>query len=188
MNAVALKRDARVHPHKFALWVAIGSIIMMFAGLTSAYIVKRNQPRWQTFDLPWVFWVSTIVIVLSSLTIRLALKKFKNRDMDWYKSLMLTTSLLGVLFIELQLLGFSQLMDRGFTLTAGPSYSFLYVIIGLHAVHVIGGVIALWVITAKAFSQRVKIYSPVSTEVIATYWHFVDILWIYLLVFLWMIR
>ena len=161
---------------------------MMFAGLTSAYIVKRNQANWVTFNLPVAFWYSTAVIMASSFTLWMALKAFKERAMAKYRSLMAATLGLGVLFIVLQVLGFKQLWQNGITLQANVSYSFLYVIVGLHAAHVIGGVIALIVMSLKAFSIKSRSYSMVPVELISTYWHFVDILWIYLLLFLLMIR
>src|SRR5215510_903142 len=92
----------RIHPHKFTLWVAIGSIVMMFAALTSAYIVKKNQANWLEFDLPQVFWYSTATILLSSVTIHVALKSFKARVMDRYRTMITITAILGVLFIVLQ--------------------------------------------------------------------------------------
>ena len=101
---------------------------------------------------------------------------------------MVATLLLGVLFIGVQLLGFKELWAKGITLQANVSYSFLYVIVGLHAAHVIGGVIALIVNFAKAFSTKTRNYDSVPVELVSTYWHFVDILWIYLLIFLLMIR
>ncbi len=189
MNTVMIdNRRNKIHPHKFTLWVGIGSILMMFAGLTSAYIVKRNQANWVTFNLPVAFWYSTAVIMASSFTLWMALKAFKERAMAKYRSLMAATLGLGVLFIVLQVLGFKQLWQNGITLQANVSYSFLYVIVGLHAAHVIGGVIALIVMSLKAFSIKSRSYSMVPVELISTYWHFVDILWIYLLLFLLMIR
>ena len=188
MSTVAMEQRKKIHPHKFTLWVGIGSLVMMFAGLTSAYIVKRNQANWQTFDLPVLFWYSTAVIVVSSVTIYLATKAFKDREMQKYRRLLMATLLLGVLFIVLQALGFQQLWTKGITLQANVSYSFLYVIVGLHAAHVIGGVIALLVLFAKAFSSKKRIYNSIPVELAGTYWHFVDVLWIYLLIFLVMIR
>src|SRR6201992_3978891 len=96
----------KIHPHKFPLWVALGSIIMMFAGLTSAYVVKRDQPGWTTFFIPRAFWYSTVVILFSSLTVQMALKSFKDREMLRYRNLLSTTAVLGVLFVVLQWLGF----------------------------------------------------------------------------------
>ncbi len=188
MSIVATQQRNKIHPHKFTLWVGIGSILMMFAGLTSAYIVKRNQANWVTFELPKAFWYSTVVIVLSSITLYMSSKAFKERAMSRYRSLMAATLVLGVLFMVLQVVGFKELWEIGVTLTANVSYSFLYVIVGLHAVHVAGGIIALLVMSLKAFSVKTRSYSIVPVDLINTYWHFVDILWIYLLVFLLMIR
>jgi cytochrome c oxidase subunit 3 len=188
MFNVAIQKQNKIHPHKFTLWVGIGSIIMMFAGLTSAYIVKRNQANWVTFDLPVAFWYSTAAILLSSLTVYLATKAFKERAMARYRQLMLATLLLGIVFIVLQIIGFSQLWKSGITLKANVSYSFLYVIVGLHGAHVVGGIIALVLMSLKAFSIKTRTYSFVPVDLISTYWHFVDLLWIYLLLFLLMIR
>ncbi|RYY47753.1 MAG: heme-copper oxidase subunit III [Chitinophagaceae bacterium] len=188
MTSVAIKQNNKIHPHKFTLWVAIGSILMMFAGLTSAYIVKRNQANWTSFEIPVLFWVSTVVIVGSSLVLVAANAAFKQRAMGKYRKLMLLTMVLGVLFIVLQAIGFKQLWDQGLTLQKNVAYSFLYVIVGLHALHVIGGVIALVVMALKAFSNKTRIYSSVPLEVMSTYWHFVDVLWIYLLIFLVLIK
>ncbi len=178
----------KIHPHKFTLWIAIGSITMMFAGLTSAYIIKRNQPNWLEFDLPITFWYSTAAIVTSSITVWLAVRAFRSGEMAKYRKLLIATFLLGILFVSLQIIGFIQLWNQGITLTKNVSISFLYPIVGLHALHVIGGIIALLVMFLKAFSRRQKTYSAVPVEMMSTYWHFVDLLWIYLLFFLLMIR
>lgn len=176
----------RIHPHKFTLWVAMGSIVMMFAGLTSAYIVKKNQANWLEFSLPGVFWYSTIVIIASSITIHLALKSFKAREMSRYRLLITITAALGVLFMVLQTMGFFSLEAKNIHLT-GPNSnaasSFLFVITCLHMLHVLGGVIAIVVTFLRAFNTKFKNYSSVPIEVISTYWHFVDILWIYLFIF-----
>jgi cytochrome c oxidase subunit III len=185
---VAMEKKQKLHPHKFTLWVAIASILMMFAGLTSAYIVKRNQANWQTFDLPLAFWYSTVAIVLSSFTIMMAVRSFKERAMSRYRLMMLGTLILGAIFITLQVIGFQQLWQKGITLQGNVSYSFLYIIVGLHGLHVIGGVISLMVMSLMAFSTKKRSYSIVPVELMNTYWHFVDILWIYLLVFLLMIK
>jgi cytochrome c oxidase subunit 3 len=135
-----------------------------------------------------MFWYSTAVILLSSLTLYLSHQAFKQREMARYRGLVVATLLLGILFVAMQGIGFSQLWENGSTLTRNVSFSFLYVIVGLHALHVIGGIVALVILFAKAFSGRVRNYNIVPLEVISTYWHFVDALWIYLLVFLLMIR
>jgi cytochrome c oxidase subunit 3 len=188
MSTVAVAPKNKLHPHKFTLWVGIGSILMMFAGLTSAYVVKRNQANWVTFEIPVLFWYSTVAIVLSSISLYLAAKAFKERQMSRYKMMITATLVLGMVFILLQVLGFKQIWEAGQTLQSNVAFSFLYVIVGLHALHVIGGIIALIVMSVKAFSVKTRNYSSVPIELISTYWHFVDILWIYLLVFLVMIR
>lgn len=188
MRTVAMEQRKKIHPHKFTLWVGIGSLLMMFAGLTSAYIVKRNQANWQTFDLPQFFWYSSAAIILSSVTIFLAQKAFKQREMKKYRNLVIATFVLGVLFIGFQLLGFRELYAREIRMTGNVSYSFLYVIVLMHAAHVVGGLIALMVLYAKAFSTKLRNYDSTPVELVSTYWHFVDVLWIYLLIFLIMIR
>jgi cytochrome c oxidase subunit 3 len=186
--ATAVSQRNKIHPHKFTLWVGIGSIVMMFAGLTSAYIVKRNQAGWVGYELPLAFWYSTAIIVVSSITAHLALKAFRNREMMHYRKWLIATTVFGVLFIITQWVGFSAFWKSGNTLQANVSFSFLYVIVGLHAFHVAGGIIALLVMTLKSFSRTKRVYSSVPVELMTTYWHFVDILWVYLLVFLIMIR
>ncbi len=173
----------KMHPHKFTLWVAIASMLMMFAGLTSAFIVKSNQAGWQDVAIPTVFWYSTAVILISSLTMQSALRSFRQRNMQQYRTLVGMTLALGILFITLQWLGFQELWEQNIRFKGGNAGQFLYVIFGLHALHVIGGVIALLVMFGKAFFGKVKLYSAVPVEVAATYWHFVDLLWLYLLVF-----
>lgn len=188
MELVMTEQQKKIHPHKFTLWIAIGSITMMFAGLTSAYIIKRNQPNWFEFNLPQTFWFSTAAIIASSITMWLAVRSFREKEMAKYRQMLVATFFLGIVFVGLQILGFVQLWRQGITLTKNVSVSFLYPIVGLHAVHVTGGIIALLVMFLKAFSRRQKIYSAVPVEMMSTYWHFVDLLWIYLLFFLLMIR
>jgi cytochrome c oxidase subunit III len=184
MEIVTNQQRQRIHPHKFILWVAIASILMMFAGLTSAFIVKSNLVGWKNIVLPKVFWYSTAAIVLSSLTVAMAVRSFKQREMRQYRTMIAVTFILGIVFVVLQVLGFQGLWEQHirFNGSAGAG-QFLYVIFGLHAIHVIGGIIALLVLFFRAFFGKIKLYSSVPVEVAATYWHFVDILWVYLLVF-----
>lgn len=180
------EQRSRMHPHKFTLLMALGSIVMMFAGLTSAYIVKSNQVNWLQFELPPMFWYSTIVILGSSLTIHLATKAFIARQMARYRTLMTVTTLLGLGFVALQWLGFNWLQNHGVQLIGSGSNaagSFIGVIAGIHIVHVLGGVVALLVLFFRAYSTRSKTYSSTGVEMAAIYWHFVDFLWIYLFVF-----
>lgn len=173
----------KMHPHKFTLWVAIGSIVMMFAGLTSAFIVKSNQTGWVPVVMPKVFWASTAAMLISSITLQIALRSFKQREMRQYRLFIGVTLLLGLAFVALQWMGFQQLWAQQVTFRGAGAGQFLYVIFGLHALHVAGGIIALLVMLIKAFAGKIKLYSSIPVEVAATYWHFVDLLWIYLLVF-----
>jgi cytochrome c oxidase subunit 3 len=182
MNLVSTRQ--KIHPHKFTLWIAIGSIIMMFAGLTSAYIVKGEQPGWTTVLVPKLFYYSTAVMLLSSLTMQMAHKAFKERSMQQYRTLITVTAVLGLAFVVMQVIGFQQLYHSGVKLEGGSGAGqFLYIIFGLHALHVLGGVIALLFMFLKAFSAKIRSYNVVPVEVVSTYWHFVDFLWIYLFVF-----
>jgi len=186
MTTVQTQQPNRIHPHKFTLWVGMGSIVMMFAGLTSAYVVKKNQSSWLEFDLPQIFWYSTAVILLSSVTIQLAIKAFKAGIMGRYRSLITVTAILGILFMGMQWAGFMNLEARDIALTGPKSNSaasFLFVITSFHLVHVLGGVVALLVIFFRAYSAKLKNSSSMPIELAATYWHFVDVLWIYLFIF-----
>ena len=186
MSQVISEQKRKIHPHKFTLWVAIGSILMMFAGLTSAYIVKRSQASWLMIEIPMMFWYSTATILASSVTVQLALKALKKREVINYRRLLAVTAVLGVLFIVLQIVGFRQFAAQDIRLVgagSNASYSFLLAISGLHGLHVLGGVVALVVIAIRALNSSTRNYSSVPLEIAATYWHFVDALWIYLFIF-----
>jgi cytochrome c oxidase subunit III len=180
---VSAQQQNRIHPHKFTLWVAIGSIIMMFAGLTSAYIVKSGQAGWQGIKTPSVFWYSTAVMILSSITMQAALRAFKQKMMGQFRPLLLATLVLGLLFVFLQWKGFSYMWAHGVRFEGANAGQFLYIIFGLHALHVLGGLIALLVIAVRQYLGRTRSYNATPVEVMSMYWHFVDLLWIYLLVF-----
>ena len=183
MTETVSTQRKKIHPHKFTMWVGIGSIIMMFAGLTSAYIVKHEQPDWTTVVMPQLFFYSTGVMLLSSLTVQMALKAFKERNMHQYRRLITVTALLGLGFIAMQIIGFMQLTEGGNRLEGSGGAAFLYIIFGLHALHVLGGAVALLIMLIRAFSAPITNYNPVPVEVAATYWHFVDLLWVYLFIF-----
>ncbi|ATL46371.1 cytochrome oxidase subunit III [Chitinophaga caeni] len=187
MATMSVQRN-KIHPHKYSLWIAMGSIVMMFVAFTSAYVVKRTQANWQAFELPHIFWLSTAFILISSLTIQLAMRQFKARNLTQYKLLITITAILGFAFIICQYLGFKEMYDRNLPLDGPASASFIYVILGMHILHVLGGIVALTVIFLRAFNTKVKSYNPVPIEIVATYWHFVDGLWIYLLIFLTLAR
>lgn len=177
--------QSKIHPHKFALWVAIGSIIMMFAAFTSAYVVRRAAGNWLEFKLPDIFMVNTAVILLSSVTIHLAYTGFKAGNEKRYKGMLIATFLLGLIFVALQYQGWEALTAIGATFTVNPSSSFIYVISGLHAAHVLGGIVALSVALTHAYALPFKpiLRRRQRFELVVQYWHFVDILWVYLMVF-----
>lgn len=173
----------KIHPQKFAMWIAMGSIIMMFAGLTSAYIVRKAQGNWVNYELPAIFWGSTIAILASSVTMHMGVKAFKNRRMIPFRRLISATLILGILFGASQYIGFLQLYANNIRIDGNPSESFLFIIAGLHLLHILGGIIALLIVFIKAFRTRIKVYNSTGLEIVAAYWHFVDVLWIYLFVF-----
>ena len=177
----------KMHPYKMVLFAGLGSIVMMFAGLTSAYIVKKSQANWLDFELPKEFFISTIVILLSSFSIQMAVKKAKEKELNQYRGFLSVTAILGVVFMILQLQGFMALQANNIALM-GPrsnsASSFLFVITILHLFHVLGGVLALIGVSFKSFSAKNNLENTLPVDLLSTYWHFVDILWIYLFIFL----
>ncbi len=181
----------KIHPHKFALWISFCSIIMAFSGLISAYLVKMNQSNWLLYKLPSIFIIATFVILASSVTMFLAVRAFKQRQLPTYRLLITLTVILAILFIALQIKGFFITDHLGVKLIgkgANASGSFLLVIAGLHILHVLGGIIVLLVQFFRAFSRKSKSYSAVPVEIAAQYWHFVDILWIFLYIFFMVVK
>lgn len=187
MGAVSSPEFSRnkIHPHKFALWVAIGGIIMMFGAFTSAYVVRRSAGNWLEFKLPDIFFLNTVVIVLSSMTLHIAYLSFKKGNEKLYKALLIITFALGFAFVILQYKGWEAMNAIGATFTANPSSSFIYVISGLHAAHVLGGIAALVIALTHAFILPFKptIRRKQRFELVLHYWHFVGALWVYLIVF-----
>jgi cytochrome c oxidase subunit III len=175
----------KIHPLKMTLWVAIGAIIMMFAAFTSAFVVRRSAGNWYEFKLPDLFFLNTLVIVLSSVTLHLSYTAFKKGQERMYKGMLLATFALGLLFVVLQYQGWQAMHDIGATFTVNPSSSFIYLISGVHAAHVLGGIAALAMAMVHAFYLPFK-PTPrrqLRFELVVQYWHFVDILWIYLVFF-----
>lgn len=182
MNTVPRKK---IHPQMFALYVAMASIAMMFAGLTSAYIVRKAQPNWRVFELPNIFWLSTIVIIGSSISVALALRAHKAKKIAQARWLMVLTLALGSTFALLQYNGFYELyhLPQPVRVEGNPSESFLFIIWGLHLLHIAGGLFALLIVWLRSYRKNVKEYSSNGLAIVANYWHFVDVLWIYLFLF-----
>jgi len=175
------------HPKRFVLWVFIGSIFMMFAALTSAYIVRKADGNWLIFDLPDLFLWSTAVILASSATMHWSLLSAKKDEIGNVKVGLGITLLLGSLFLFLQWEGWREMVGDGVFLagpTANPAGSFVYVISGLHGLHILGGLAFLAIMILLTFRQEVHSKSLLYLSNCTVYWHFVDILWIYLYVFM----
>ena len=188
MTAVTVDKNTnrRIHPQKFALWLAMASIIMMFGAFTSAYIVKHAAGNWLEFRLPDVFFASTIVLLISSIAIESSYRSFINGVESRYKLLLLLSLILGITFIVLQYIGWTSLFSIGVDLKGNPSGSFLYLITGVHAAHIIGGIAAMIVACIHAFTLKFNVTEQrkLRFSLVVQYWHFVDLLWIYLLIFL----
>lgn len=159
---------------------------MMFASLTSAYIVRQAVGNWQEYTLPDIFYLSTGVLLLSSVTLHTSYHAYKKGNASIYRGLLLLTGILGAAFVVLQYYGWQGLYAIGVPLDGNPSGSFFYVISGVHAVHVFGGIAALFVAVFHALTLNFEV-----TEIrrnrfalVVQYWHFVDILWLYLFVFI----
>ena len=188
MTNIALQsyNQSRIHPHKFALWVAMASIMMMFAAFTSAYLVRQAAGNWLEFSLPSIFYTSTLLILVSSITMQWAYNGFVKGNEVAYKIGLIISLVLGLIFIVLQYNGWMALFNIGVDLKGNPSGSFLYVITGVHAAHVIGGIAALLVAIMHAFSLKFKpsAVRKIRFELVLQYWHFIGLLWVYLFVFL----
>lgn len=180
----------RIHPQIFALYIAFGSIMMMFGALTSAYIVKHASGGWLEYTLTNHFYYSTAVLLLSSVTLHTSYSSFKKQKEKPYKLFLIASLILGVAFVVLQYLGWTALFAKGVDFKANISGSFLYLITGLHALHILGGVAGIIVAIIHAFSLPFIVTEKrrIRFQLVLHYWHFVDILWIYLLTFLLLVK
>ena len=177
---------------KMMLWFGMISLGMSFAGLTSAYVVSKERPDWLTdFQIPQAFYISLIVIILSSITFHIAKKKIVNNENKAGMSLLILTFLLGVAFAVLQFLGFSQIIANGYFFTGSESTittSFIYLVVLLHLTHIFAALISVLVVIYNHYKQKHTSGNTVGLEIAATFWHFVDILWIYLFLFFYFVR
>lgn len=173
--------------YKMLLLFGMISIFMIFAGLSSAYVVSKSRPDWlKDFQLPNSFIISTVVMLVSSFTFYGALKATKANNRSLATTMLLTTLGLGIAFIFLQFEGFSQVVANGYFFTGSESNvttSFLYIVVIVHIAHLLGGIISLLIVIYNHFKQK---YNPAQTlgiELSAMYWHFMDFIWIYLFLF-----
>jgi len=185
MNHKATAPPKRIHRHKFALWAACASMIMLFLALTSAYIVRKGQGNWLEFELPSMFYWRTGIIVMSIVALQLSYRAFKNKNTTLYRGGMLFAFILGLAFLVTQYQGWLAMELMGISLETNPSGSFIYVISALHALHILGGIGVLSVALMHAFGLKHRVTSKrkLRFELSLTYWHFVGVLWIYLIGF-----
>lgn len=190
-TAKAELKAARNKAAKPLLWVGIVSIIMLFAGLTSAYVVRADNGNWLIFNLPNIFFVSTAVIITSSITMFLALQMAKKDNFKGVILAVLITFVLGLVFTYTQFQGWKELTSKGIVFAgkyANASGSFLYVLTGLHLAHLFGGLISLFVTFINSVKRKYSAANTLGLELCSIYWHFLDILWVYLFLFLYYIR
>ena len=178
---------------KMMLWFGIVSLGMSFAGFTSSYIVSRTRRDWlKDLELPQAFYFSLAIIILSSITIHFAKVFVKNEENRKGMLLLLLTFLLGVLFIWFQFRGFSEMINNFGINFTGPTSNakgtFIYMIAVVNIAHVIAALISVLVVIYNHYKQKYRMGKTLGIELAATFWHFVDILWIYLFFFFYFVR
>ncbi|MGB5499387.1 MAG: cytochrome c oxidase subunit 3 [Maribacter sp.] len=173
---------------KMMLWFGIVSLLMAFAGWTSAYIVSSKREDWlSNIELPSSFYISTAIIILSSFTYILAKKAIQRDTKKAATNWLLITLGLGVTFIGLQFSGFSQLVAQGYYFTGPTSsikMSYIFLIAAVHIVHVIAGIISLLVVLYNQLKGKYSATEYLGLSLGATFWHFLDLLWVYLILFM----
>ncbi|MDY0781293.1 cytochrome c oxidase subunit 3 [Tenacibaculum sp. IB213877] len=184
-------KQAKQKSAKPMLWVSMISMVMFFAGLTSAYVVSMKREDWVTFDLPQAFYISTLLILLSSVALVISQKMLKKDDLQKSFLFLAITFVLGLAFIWYQYVGFNELKAAGLYFT-GPestvSTSFIIGITFMHVLHLIAGVIVLLVVIYNHYKKKYSSTNMLGFELGAIFWHFVDVLWIYLFFFFYFIR
>jgi cytochrome c oxidase subunit 3 len=178
------KKPLAMNPKKFALWLFIVSACMVFASLTSAYIVRQAEGNWLVFELPTLFWITTAIILVSSVTMHWAYMSAKKDNLEMTKVAITLTTLLGLAFMVGQALAWRDLVADNVYFVGNPSGSFVYVLSGLHVLHIVGGVVFLLIVLVAVFRYQVHSKSLNLIEMCTTFWHFLDALWLYLFVFL----
>ncbi|MES2795396.1 MAG: cytochrome c oxidase subunit 3 [Bacteroidota bacterium] len=179
-----LRQNLSMNPKKFLLWLGIVSIIMMFAAFTSAYLVRRAEGNWLEFEIPKIFTYSTIVLVLSSISMHLAYWASKKDRFLLLRLAISITFVLGIIFLVMQVLGWGELTRNNVFLVGNPSGSFFYVLSGLHGLHIISALLVLIFAMVASFQLKIHAKRLNQIEMCVTYWHFLDLLWLYLFIFL----
>lgn len=168
----------------------MASIIMFFAITTSALLVKKGDiVSWEQFKLPSIFYLSTIILIGSSALMHYSTNLYKKSKFSLSKIVMILSILGSILFIYSQYIGFNKLTEIGMPLAGNASGSFVWVIVGAHALHIMGGLIFSFIILSKSYLGKTKQTNEVnpkrllSLELLTIYWHFIDFIWIYLFIF-----
>ncbi|HEY0729437.1 MAG TPA: cytochrome c oxidase subunit 3 [Pyrinomonadaceae bacterium] len=184
--------ESQANRYRIGMWVGLASVAMMFTSLSSAYIVRSASANdWVTLPMPKVLLASTAFILGSSVTIEIARRKLKAALNEPYTKWLLITVLLGAGFVLAQIMAWRQLTRQGIYLVSNPHSSFFYLLTGAHAVHLFGGLVGLtflWLRSRRRLTEAVPIAKrKAATDAVSIYWHFMDALWIYLflLLFLW---
>jgi len=179
-----VEQPISMHPKKFALWLFLVTVVMIFAALTSAYIVRQAEGNWLEYELPEIFWYTSGIVILSSIALQVAYYYAKKDNFVGLRLGMVLTVLLGIGFLIGQWYSWVALVDREVFFVGNPAGSFLYVFTGLHAVHLISGVIFLIIVLISTFRYKVHSQALNTLDMAATYWHFLGGLWLYLFLFL----
>lgn len=186
------QKERTARSYKLILLFAMISMTMMFAGLTSAFVVSKSRVDWlKDFELPIAFYISTIVIIGCSVTFHLAKKAIQKDDKSQTTIMLLATLVLGVLFVVSQFVGFGQIIESGYYMTGEGSsitVTFLYIIAFMHLLHLAGGLISLLIIIYNHFKQKYNSTQTLGIELGAMYWHFLDLLWVLLFLFLYFFK
>ncbi|MDF2159198.1 cytochrome c oxidase subunit 3 [Algoriphagus sp. CAU 1675] len=179
-----VEQPISMHPKKFAMWLFMVTVVMIFAALTSAYIVRQAEGNWLDYELPEIFWFTSGVVVLSSIALHWAYLSAKKDNFAQLRTGMVLAVILGLVFLVGQWYSWVALVDREVFFVGNPAGSFLYVFTGLHALHLISGVIFLIIVLISTFRYKVHSKALDTMEMATTYWHFLGGLWIYLFMFL----
>ena len=185
------KRLTREKVSKPMLWLGMVSMVMLFAGLSSAYVVSHESVKWLKFELPQLFYISTAIIILSSVTMNSAVMAGRKNNFQGIKRFALLTLLLGIAFIVCQFKAWDFLVSQGIYFTgktSNPSGSYLYALTFLHMLHLVAGVISVFIVWVKASRKKYNSENLLGLQLSAIFWHFLDVLWIYLFLFLLLIR
>ena len=184
MVVIRDRKESSVNPRKFIVWLFIVTIVMLFAALTSAYLVKQGEGNWLHFQLPDMFWITTGIILLSSISNQLAYKAAKNDHISRIKIYLLITLFFGLAFLVGQYQSWKELVSQDVFFVGNPAGSFIYVLTGLHALHLTSGIIFLLIVLYSALRFKIHSKNLIKIEMSTTYWHFLGALWLYLFFFL----